>query len=234
MNPEHAQFADWDAAYVLGALSADDRRDFEAHLAGCPECRRGVAELAPTVALMSRVSADDAELLLDDERAEPSESFARARLASLDAARRRRRRRTWFTASAAAAVVVIAAVAVPVTIAQQQQHPTASFALEDVSPVSLTASVRLTSVAWGTRIDLDCRYPDGPASAGMPKGGWTYVLAVIGQDGQTTSVSTWRAGPGSVSKLSAGTALDVAGIRSVQIRSTSGAVLMTYDLSKFS
>lgn len=32
-------YAMWDAAYVLGALSAADRREFEAHLAGCPECR---------------------------------------------------------------------------------------------------------------------------------------------------------------------------------------------------
>lgn len=35
----------WDAAYVLGSLSATDWREFEAHMAGCPQCRQAVAEL---------------------------------------------------------------------------------------------------------------------------------------------------------------------------------------------
>ena len=38
------QFRDWDAAYVLGALDADDRRAFERHLGTCPECSAAVAE----------------------------------------------------------------------------------------------------------------------------------------------------------------------------------------------
>ena len=32
------RYASWDAAYVLGALSPDERSEFEAHLAGCPAC----------------------------------------------------------------------------------------------------------------------------------------------------------------------------------------------------
>lgn len=35
MNADHAQFAEWDAAYVLGALNSADRRLFEAHLEDC-------------------------------------------------------------------------------------------------------------------------------------------------------------------------------------------------------
>ena len=38
------RFAMWDAAYVLGSLSATDRREFEAHMAG--HCH--VVELAAT------------------------------------------------------------------------------------------------------------------------------------------------------------------------------------------
>ena len=33
MNPDHAHFAEWDAAYVVGALSSAERRQFEEHLA---------------------------------------------------------------------------------------------------------------------------------------------------------------------------------------------------------
>lgn len=39
------RYAMWDAAYVLGSLSAADRREFEAHMANCPACRDAVADL---------------------------------------------------------------------------------------------------------------------------------------------------------------------------------------------
>ncbi|MGH2444249.1 MAG: zf-HC2 domain-containing protein, partial [Chloroflexota bacterium] len=36
-------------AYVLDALEADEAQRFEAHLAGCAECRREVKDLRITV-----------------------------------------------------------------------------------------------------------------------------------------------------------------------------------------
>ena len=64
-----------------------------------------------------------------------------------------------------------------------------------------------------------------------PAEGWPYALAVIGSDGETTSVSTWRATPGTTARISAGTALTVSEITAVEIRSvTTGRVLMRYDL----
>jgi carotenoid cleavage dioxygenase len=47
------EFATWDAAYVLGALSADDQRDFEAHLVGCLQCQEAVDELAVISPMLS-------------------------------------------------------------------------------------------------------------------------------------------------------------------------------------
>ena len=47
MNPDHARFAEWDSAYVLGALSPAERREYEEHLESCELCRRCVAELTP-------------------------------------------------------------------------------------------------------------------------------------------------------------------------------------------
>ena len=35
MNPDHARFAEWDSAYVLGALSPAERREYEEHLETC-------------------------------------------------------------------------------------------------------------------------------------------------------------------------------------------------------
>ncbi|MBG6057620.1 anti-sigma factor RsiW [Cryobacterium sp. MP_M5] len=69
MTPPDA-YADWDAAYVLGALSSDERHEFERHLAECADCARLVAELAALPGLLGSVPADEA-LALDRQAAEP-------------------------------------------------------------------------------------------------------------------------------------------------------------------
>lgn len=51
----HDEYADWDAAYVLGALSVAERLDFEEHLAGCAACRAAVAELAGLPGLLAQL-----------------------------------------------------------------------------------------------------------------------------------------------------------------------------------
>lgn len=228
MNAEHPAYAEWDAAYVLGALSAAERREFEAHLDDCPECRAAVAELGPTVGLLSRLTAADvAELdAMPSGPAGPAADGGANLVAA--AARRRARRRGRWLVLAAAVVLVVAAIAVPVTIGANSR-PTAAFALEDVAGIPLEASVRLTDVKWGTRLELDCRYPDVQVGE-VPEGGWTYALAVVGADGTSSSVSTWRAGPGTSARLSAGTALSTSDIRAIEILSASGKVLMRYEL----
>ncbi|WP_316296494.1 zf-HC2 domain-containing protein, partial [Clavibacter michiganensis] len=46
MNDRADDIHEWDAAYVLGSLSATDRALFEAHLEGCDACMRSLAELS--------------------------------------------------------------------------------------------------------------------------------------------------------------------------------------------
>src|SRR5260370_34418608 len=43
----------WDAAYVLGSLTSNERREYEAHLATCKRCRAAVAELSGIPALLA-------------------------------------------------------------------------------------------------------------------------------------------------------------------------------------
>ncbi len=57
LNGAH-EYAMWDAAYVVGALSDDDRREFESHLAGCNSCRRAVTELTAVSPLLSLLDYD--------------------------------------------------------------------------------------------------------------------------------------------------------------------------------
>jgi hypothetical protein len=238
MNADHARYNEWDAAYVLGALSAADRAEFEAHLSRCAECRTSIAEIAPTLGLLSRVAPERADSLLrtaDAATAGPETAGPetpgpatpgpdhRARVLSLAAARARRRRRAWVAGLAAAAVIVVAAVAVPIMSAQLRP-PTTTIALEQVIDAPLTATVDLTDVAWGTRIDMACDYgSEGDA----PANGWAYALVVVSDDGVESVLSTWRAHPGTTARLSAGTDLPASDIAAVEIRSVdSGNVLM--------
>src|SRR5690348_14862560 len=103
MTDAHDDVADWDAAYVLGALTPADRRVYESHLAQCPSCRAAVARLAPTVGLLSRVPADRARAIADV----PEEPAAQLREKVVRAhSLRRQRRRNIFTLAAAAALIL--------------------------------------------------------------------------------------------------------------------------------
>ncbi len=223
MNAEHARFAQWDAAYVLGALSVADRTAFETHLEGCAACRAAVAELAPTAGLLARVS-EPVEPPVGAPADAGADSLGRARF--LQRARARGRRLRWVVA-AVALVLAMAGAATPAVLSQVAPVAPA-IALHDVSDAPLRASVRLTSTAWGTRIDLDCRYLT--AYPGQDASARTYALAVVGADGTTSLVSTWRIGPGASARLSAATAWAPAQIRAIEIRSEQGQVLMRREL----
>mgnify|MGYP001045752053 FL=1 len=225
----HEEFGQWDAAYVLGALSVADRRDYEQHLSECAECRRAVAELGPTMGLLGRLDAATAAAI--DGRADGSAPVTvdDGGVRQTPAATRVRRLRPRVWAWAAAAVVAVAAViAVPVALTVAAQ-PAASYTLQDVGGASLVASVRLSNADWGTRIQLDCTYP---ASARADDDGWEYALAVVDKEGRVSSVSTWRAYPGSAASLAAATALPLSDIAAVEIQAPDGTVVMRTDLSQ--
>lgn len=226
MNDEHAELAQWDAAYVLGALSAADRRVFEEHLDGCDRCVRAVAEIAPTLGLMAHVDGARAAALLDgaeDGYDGAGRAAGRERLLAA-AARRRRRRGGWWGAGLAAAAAVVIAVVVSVsTVLAPAQGGTLTAELVAVADIPLTASVEVTPAEWGSRIDLECRY-DGDS-------GWPYALVVTDRDGIGRAVSTWRAVPGRTVRLAAATDLDPAQIATIEIRPVDrDDVLMRADL----
>lgn len=216
MNVEHERYADWDAAYALGALSAADRADFEAHLAECERCRSAVAELASTVAALSRVSAEDAQRIADQD----ADDAAPVRVLIAARARRRHRRRlaAW-AAGIAAAVVVATAVSVSLLL----PRPVEAVALEPVDGAPVVATVALTSVPWGTRLDVVCAYE------GYRTGGGDYTLTVTSDDGTTSTLSWWKVQAGATARLSAGTGLSEADIRSVEIRDGTGNAVVKHE-----
>lgn len=233
MSTDHAYFAEWDAAYVLGALSSADRRAFEEHLDSCDRCARAIAEIAPALGLLSRVDASRAEQMLEDpvlDETRPIEMAGRASLLAR-AARDRRRRRTRWTAALAAAAAIVVAVAVALTgVLAPARTDVLAADLVAADDLPIAASVELASVEWGTRIELECTY-DGAGRADA-SGGVPYVLVVTDRSGTETTVSTWRALPGETARLSAATALDVDEIATVDIRLVDGdRVLMSAEFA---
>lgn len=236
----HDEFATWDAAYVLGALSPTERRAFEAHLRECDRCSEAVAELAGMPGILSRVPREQAAALLE----EPLSAASTADRAAADGpgpdvlpsllhrVRRRRVRARWLVAglSAAAAAIVVgfAAFALP-AILQPASAPTASVVMKQVEPSPLTADLRLTSEPWGTRIDSDCRY----ARLAGDEGGhaWTYAMVVTDRSGAQHQISTWTAEEGTVATPVATTSIPIADIAAVDIRAAGGTVLLrsTFD-----
>src|SRR5580692_6461944 len=53
--------------YLEGALSAEDRRRFERHLAGCPHCTEYLAQMRETIRLAGRLVPEDLSPQMCDE-----------------------------------------------------------------------------------------------------------------------------------------------------------------------
>jgi anti-sigma-K factor RskA len=233
-QPDHTDYADWDAAYVLGALSPTERKEFESHLETCERCRAGVAELSGLPGLLGRLDPSRAFALLepsstDDLIPTPPADLV-ARIEKREAVRRTRRtRRTRLLVGVAAAAVVASAVVIPVSIASAP-HPSVTTALSQVVASPLSAEVKLTTVGWGTKVDMSCSY--GAAADGTPRDTtWDYSLWVVDASGAASELSSWSAKSDSTVNLMAGTALPVGKIAQVQIRSAEdGTVLLASDL----
>jgi hypothetical protein len=91
---DHTTYTDEVGAYLLGALSDAERASFEAHLAGCAECRDEVERLRPAADLLPR-SVEQVEPPPSLKRAlmEIVEGEARERSVAGDSAAPTRRRR---------------------------------------------------------------------------------------------------------------------------------------------
>ena len=227
------EFALYDAAYVLGALSPAERCEFEVHLKGCAACARSADELAGLPDQLSMVSVGELT-------AEP-ESLPETLLPSLVRAvhRERVRRRLAIGTAAAAAACLIAVGGVALTRPDSPARPqvassaptpsasadsaTANLALSAVIPSPITASARLVDVAWGTRIDLTCAYnPKGL----HPGDGRPYALVVIDRSGTAQQVATWRALPNRELTVMGASSLARRDIATVEIRTLSGRAIL--------
>jgi anti-sigma factor RsiW len=223
MEDDH-RHAMWDAAYVLGSLSAADRREFELHMANCPDCRQAVAELSGVPALLSQLDREDVAAM---EESGPPPEISPELLPTLLATVRFRRRRTRLTtwvASAAAAVVLGIGVLVGVqthSSTAPQQVTASAQPMAQVGTHLLDSTVSLTSQHWGTFINLKCVCL-APLNAHHD----TLAMVVVGRDGSQTRLATWVAEPGHTATPAGSISTPVDQIAAVQIVSADGGEVL--------
>lgn len=200
-------FEMYDGAYVLGALSDDDRRAYEAHLAACDRCAASVRELSDLPAALATMPPS----ALDDEP--PPATLLPALQRRV---RRDRNRRRWLAGGlvAAAAACIAALVIVVAQPDHPAGHPVAMQAVAN-APIQATADVR--SVQWGTRIELVCKYYESVSS------GRSYALVVVPRDGAPQKLGTWNLVPGKTATYQSGTWLPRDQIAAIQITTVDGS-----------
>jgi hypothetical protein len=222
-------YALWDAAYVLGSLASDERREYESHLLRCMACRSAITDLSGMPALLALLDRDS----VSDEP--PAEEMPPEMLGALlhKVAKRRRRSRWAVTAVSVAAVLLAVGLAVAVWPGTPAQAPdVAAMELVAVEPSSFTATMTLTDHDWGTHIAMACTYTHEPDEPEEDDDSDRLAMVTVGRDGSQTRLATWTAVTGATALPQASTALTRNEIAAIQVvAADSGEVLLerTFD-----
>ncbi|KUI48286.1 anti-sigma factor [Mycobacterium sp. GA-1199] len=227
------RYATWDAAYVLGSLPEQERREFEAHLATCERCTAAVAELRDIPPLLSGVEAAEFDGLTPAQAEPPPELLG----GLLDTVRARRRRSRWMASAAIGVAAALLAIGIVVAVRpetfglQTGAPPQATgqqLEMTKVSETPINATISMTGYGWGTRIDMACTYGDWGRRDAPPQ---NLGMVVVGHDGSRNQVATWLGVSGATALPSATTPMQMNEIAAVQLVSPdSGEVLLERSL----
>ena len=221
MNALSDRFATWDAAYVLGALSPVERREYEEHLAGCPACQAAVSELAGLPGLLAQVPPEDAALLAAAPGAEvlddgpPPDLLARIAGAAgpalaADPHRSSGRRPLWCWSWPGSRTPWDCCPSGPRAAASRVRVRPADRADRRVDVVP---------VEDGTKIEVQCVY--GESNEPSPGGGYgnaDYTIYVVDRDGNATEIKGWKVKPNRTMTPDGPPGLKVRQIEAVEIR----------------
>jgi len=227
---DHERLAEWDAAYVLGALSPADRRLFEEHMQQCRLCHEGVNELSSIPGLLAQIRPAPEAGPAKESEGPPDFMDAMRRTEH-----RRRAGRRWWLGAAAAAAAVVLLIAVPAALMLRpssdftNSEDVVSVALEPVESAvtSMSVEVTLAPAAWGTQLAVECAYPTG---LGYREQRASYALIVTDSAAASTQVSTWKAVPGETVALAAATAVSLEDIATLTVVTADGEELLTASL----
>ena len=214
---------EWDAAYVLGALSLEDRLTYESYLAANPARAAELTELAGMPGILNALSRDEAVALTDLAGARPAEERPDnvASLAHAAAERQQRSRRRWLAAAvASAAALLIAGGVVGATVFPRSPAPTPTVAMQAMQPTprgGLTAKLAVSEKKWGTELNWACQY-----TMDWSRNVKSYDIVVTTHDGLQHAVGSWKPAGDEATGLSAATSIPTSQIRTVDIRVTGG------------
>lgn len=213
-------YARLDAAYLLGALDAEERNGYEAHLATCPRCRAGLADISVIPPLLA--GFDESVFAAPTDAVEtPVPDALLLRL--LWAAARERARRRWLTAGLGLAVAACAIALVVILVSATGGPKPASWAMTALVASPVDATIALQARPWGTEIDLTCWYQNGAAEPP----GERYELVAHSVDGTTYDLGSWRLVPGGRVTFTTGTALGETQIKNLQITERGGLAILS-------
>jgi hypothetical protein len=217
-----------DGAYVLGALSPAERSAYERHLATCSFCREAVRDISTLPDLLSRLDATEFAKLVDPSLSAGKEHHPIRRRVTR---RKSAKALTVRIVSSAAALLLIALVGVGVFVltrgssAPAATPPGPAVAMMPVAGVSpLTATLRMTSKAGGTVVDLTCEYSK---SATKP---YTFRLIAYGPDDEKEQIGSWRAAPGTDFPMEAVTHFAAGSLSRLELVQYDGKALLAYDV----
>jgi len=229
------RYVTWDAAYVLGSLTSNERREYEAHLESCARCRSAVADISGVPALLAMMDLEDVRAL-DEETGQTPPLRPEVLDSVLDKVRWRRRRSRWLTSAAAGVAAALLAVGVVIAARPEivgledsaPQETVQAMEMTKVSPTPINATISLTGYGWGTRIDMACTYGDWGQRDAPPQ---NLGMVVVGRDGSHTQVATWLGLSGATALPSANTPMQKDEIAAVQLVSPDdGKVLLERNL----
>lgn len=229
-------YAMWDAAYVLGSLSSNERREYEEHLGSCLSCRSAVGELSGMPALLATLGPDEMAAI-DDNGLEPPPPLRPQLLDDvLREVRLRRRRGRWLTWTVAGAAAAVLAVGVLLAVkpapfgATPPQVSAAQVTMTPMVPSSFEATVQVTPMGWGTHVSMTCTYRQDGIGTGAD-GGNKLAMYAVGRDGSRVQLATWMAHDGATASPTGSTSMPMEKIAAVQVVSAdTGDVLLQRSL----
>jgi hypothetical protein len=228
-------FEHYDAAYLLGALSSEERAAFETHLSRCAACTARVVELRPVTAALA--SAGDAvqdalspsrEQHAERESAWTPPASQTDRVTGLIRRIQLRRRRTRWAVGALATVAVatIAALAIALATPANPAGEVAAQPMTATGPADVRATAAITAAPWGSEITIDCSYT-GSAEYTSDD---VYALEVVDQAGQAQQIGSWTLSQNTQATFTSGTALRPSEIRALRVTEPDGTVVLRLSL----
>ncbi|CDO05600.1 hypothetical protein C1S82_17910 [Mycolicibacterium cosmeticum] len=204
--------SEWDAAYLLGALTPEETVAYERYLADHPDQGTGLDSLAGLPAIMDALPREEALALLGEDAEQAPD------LVSLAAAARKRRLRAQRLRVAtgiasAAACLIIGGFVGHLILAPQEPAGPALQAMGAGQRAGVTAALAVSAESWGTRLDWQCQYTKDWATTVA-----RYDLVVTTKDGRESTIASWSPSGNEASNLAAATAIPAANIRTVDIR----------------